>query len=83
VYTMNLTTDTNKPPIILTREDARALELKLNVTSKKHLWSSIGDMLYAYHTRKSGAKTSIVLTDEQYEFLSKLMLVSADTCNLY
>jgi len=55
----------------LSRAEALALELKLNVSSKKHLWKTIGDQLYDYHIgrRSSG---DVVVANDQMEFLKKL-----------
>ena len=63
-------------PIVLTEDEARALEQKLNVTSKGRIWSHIGDILYDY-----SPQTNLQLTGKQYEFLSILMSKkSEDEC---
>jgi hypothetical protein len=53
-------------------KEATALELKLNVTSKGHLWKAIGDDLFAIGTNKETAKTRVVVNTEQFEFLKML-----------
>ena len=55
----------------VTREEAIALELKLNVTRYRKIWVAIGDILYAFGTGRY-AKNTINVTTEQYQFLEIL-----------
>jgi hypothetical protein len=54
----------------LTRDDARDLELKLNVTSKGRTWASLGSALFDFHSTGNPAITDI--TPEQFLFLELL-----------
>ena len=78
---MELHSETRQQPIIqLTREEARELELRLNVTSKGERWSHIGDILYDYSS--SNKKGYILLTDKQYEFIGILLKKKSwEECN--
>jgi hypothetical protein len=60
----------------LKREECTPLELKLNVTSKGHTWSHIGDILYEYGGGWTD-KASITVTEEQYAFLLTLQARSS------
>ena len=51
------------------REEARDLELKLNVTSKGHLWKHIGDVLFDFMSERVPVSTRLVVTTEQLAFL--------------
>lgn len=54
----------------LTRDDARDLELKLNVTSKGRTWASLGNTLFDFHSTGKSATTDISV--EQFLFLELL-----------
>jgi hypothetical protein len=56
----------------LSRDEARDLELKLNVSSKGHLWSAIGTALFDFHSVGSTKPIYYTVTAEQYEFLELL-----------
>ena len=70
----------NRSPLLLTTAEAIQLELKLNVTSNGRLWSNIGDALYNFGTKKATAASKIVVTDEQYDFLTRIQSLSSDDC---
>ena len=57
----------------LTPEKSIQLELCLNVTKYGNTWSHIGDALYKYGTEKNNTKTEMLVTDEQFTFLSFLL----------
>lgn len=65
-----LTITCNDQTMILGRDDARDLELKLNVSSKGRLWVSLGDSLFEFHS--TGVSAKINVTKEQFEFLELL-----------
>ena len=69
---MELLSETGKPQITLTRPQCTSLELKLNVSSKGKLWRHIGDYLFEVGSAQKD-KSSILLTDEQYDFMSILL----------
>lgn len=71
-HRMELLSETGRPTITLTARDSIDMELKLNVTSKGKTWSHIGDILYDFGSGKKGATASILLTDEQYDFVEVL-----------
>ena len=79
---MELHSETRQQPIIqLTRDEARELELRFNVTSKGELWSHIGDILYDYSARN--IKGYILLTEKQYEFIGILLKKKSwEECNM-
>ena len=54
----------------LSRDDARDLELKLNVTSKGRTWASLGNTLFEFHSIGKSFTTDI--TVEQFTFLELL-----------
>ena len=54
------------------RQDAIALELKLNVTQYGHPWKHIGDVLYNYGVGKTDAVTDFVVTGTQLSYLKML-----------
>jgi len=58
--------------IIDKRQDAIALELKLNVTQYCHHWKHIGDVLYNYGINRADALTDFVVTNEQLSYLKML-----------
>jgi len=64
--------------IELNKEDARDLELKLNVTSKGHAWSYIGDALYNF--QPDIYTDNFVVTTEELNFLKKIMLLTKEQC---
>jgi hypothetical protein len=53
-------------------QDAIDLELKLNVTQYGKKWSSIGDVLFNWGSRKLGAITNYFVTSEQLTYLKML-----------
>ena len=69
---MELLSETGQPTITLSRPDCTSLELKLNVSSKGKLWRHIGDYLFEVGTAKKNTG-SVLLTDEQYAFISLLL----------
>jgi hypothetical protein len=64
--------------IELNKEDARDLELKLNVTSKGHIWSYIGDALFNFHPNVY--TDNFVVTTEELNFLKKIILLTKEQC---
>ena len=60
----------------LNQEEARDLELKLNVTSKSSLWRHLGDTFYNFHTSIS-KDIEMNVTEEEYEFLQRLLLFAS------
>ena len=65
--------------IIVNAEQARSLELKLNVTSKGREWIEIGDCLFAYHTGNVSTE-ELRATLEQYVFLRRVTELTLDEC---
>ena len=63
--------DYDKLKFNLTKDEARSLELKLNVSSMGHPWKEIGDYLYNFYTGHKVDNTYVAST-EQMEFLIKL-----------
>ena len=55
----------------LNSEQAREMELKLNTTTKGHIWKEIGDYLFDFHTGKTD-NTIHYITLEQFKFLNEL-----------
>lgn len=53
-------------------QDAIDLELKLNVTKYGKKWSSIGDVLFDWGSRKHGAVDNYVVSSEQLAYLKML-----------
>ena len=64
-------TDTNES-FEITKDEARMLELKLNVSKNGKRWSHIGDALFNYI---AGEDTVITVTTDQYMFLRMLYIV--------
>jgi len=62
----------NEDRILLDKEEAGTLELKLNVSSKGHEWKHIGDALFAVKTESRDALSRFVITKEQLMFLKLL-----------
>lgn len=58
--------------ILVDKDEAGSLELKLNVTSKGHEWKLIGDALFAVKTESRDAQSRLVVTKEQLAFLKVL-----------
>jgi len=56
--------------LVLSREDARDLELKLNVSYYGHEWSAIGTALFDFHSKNVEGYLEVV--PEQLTFLKKL-----------
>jgi len=63
----------------LNSEQAREMELKLNITTKARIWKEIGDYLYDFHIGKTD-NTIHHITLEQFNFLNKLFKYSFDEC---
>jgi hypothetical protein len=66
--------------IELKKEDARDLELKLNVTSKGHTWNYIGDALFNFHTETQIYTEAYVVTTEELNFLNKIIRLTKEQC---
>jgi hypothetical protein len=65
----------------LSRDNARELELKLNVSSKGHLWSALGTALFDFHSVGSAKPIYYTVTTEQYQFLEVLRTKAGyDSC---
>ena len=64
---MIITDDTDR--LLVNREEARDLELKLNVTSKGRLWRPIGDVLFDFMSERIPVSTRLLVTTEQLAFL--------------
>lgn len=58
--------------IVLSRQDAIQLELKLNVSSKGHELKDIGDILYNFGSSRTDDSIHTV-NNYVFEFLEKLM----------
>lgn len=58
--------------LTLEKDDARELELKLNVSYYGHDWISIGDALFEFHSSGSSSSSQLEVTTEQLAFLKKL-----------
>ena len=56
--------------LLLKRNESINLELKLNVSSYGHTWSSIGDQLYNFGIGKD--ITEILVNSYQFNYLKKL-----------
>ena len=61
----------------LNSEQAHEMELKLNITTKGHIWKKIGDYLYDFHIGKTN-NTIHHITLEQFNFLKNLSKYSFD-----
>ena len=60
--------------LVLSREDARDLELKLNVSYYGHEWSAIGNALFDFHSTGAVAVAApLEVLVEQFAFLKKLL----------
>jgi len=57
----------------LDEKECIALELKLNVSSKGHVWSHIGTYLYEYGTGQPKALSTITVEPAQFTFLCQLL----------
>jgi hypothetical protein len=68
---LNITDTTNS--FMVDEKTAIDLELKLNVTKYAHTWKSIGDVLYDFGARKPNAINNLIVTTEQYDYLTMLM----------
>ena len=64
--------------IKLTKADTWVLELKLNVTSKGHTWSHIGDALFNF--QPDFYTDDFVVTTEQLAFLNKIIRLTKEQC---
>jgi hypothetical protein len=53
------------------REEARQMELKLNVSQYGREWKEIGDILFDYHAKD--INKGLLVTDEQFDFLKNLI----------
>ena len=65
--------------ILVNTEQARSLELKLNVSSKGREWIKIGDCLFAFHTGDAQTE-ELCVTQEQYVFLKRVRELALDEC---
>jgi hypothetical protein len=63
----------------LNSEQAREMELKLNITTKARTWKEIGDYLYDFHIGKTD-NTIHHITLEQFNFLNNLSKYSFNEC---
>ena len=52
------------------REEARQMELKLNVSQYGREWKEIGDILFNYHAKD--INKGLLVTDKQFYFLQTL-----------
>ena len=73
---LSITCALTKQTFAVTQEEARELELKLNVTLKGGMLRSIGDELYNFHTIAT-KDTVLNVTDEEYLFLKRLNAMSS------
>jgi hypothetical protein len=62
--------------IELTKDEAKNLERKLNVTTKGHTWLDIGDYLFSYYNGDS-ILPYYVITLEQYNTLNLLIYTNS------
>ena len=62
----------DKQTLYVNKEQARQLELKLNVSSKGREWIDVGDQLFAFHTGDV-KEQELIVTEEQFLFLKKLL----------
>jgi hypothetical protein len=60
-------------------DEVRALEIKLNVTSKSIAWRKIGDFLYDYHIGRTPDLPTPILKVDTEQFLFLLRLISMPT----
>ena len=74
-------TDRNRS-FMLNTEESLDLELKLNVTQYGHHWKSIGDVLYD-HAIKKISDYNLIVTNEQYNFLEKLLTMTKKECESF
>ena len=58
--------------ILMDKQEAGTMELKLNVSSKGHLWKHLGDAFFAVKTESPDAPSRLVITKEQMAFLKTL-----------
>jgi hypothetical protein len=56
----------------LTPQDAINIELCLNVTTVGHTWKHIGDALYNFGSKQSNADTTLMVSENQFNFLNQL-----------
>lgn len=63
----------------LNSEEARSMELKLNVTRKCNIWREIGDYLFDFHIGRTD-NTIHHITLEQFIFLNNLSKYSFNEC---
>lgn len=73
---LTVTCALTKQTFAVTQEEARELELKLNVTSRGSVLRSIGDELYNFHTNAI-KDTVLPVTDDEYLFLKRLNAMSS------
>ena len=74
-YNLYIDTYDTRGKLILNRDEARSLELKLNVSSKGREWSDIGQHLFDYHSTYKCF--SIKVNEEQMIFLKKLDAIAS------
>ena len=75
-----LTLTTGYESMSLTHRDAIDLELCLNVTKVGRAWIQIGDALFNFGTNNSDAKTKLMVSEQQFNFLQLLKTKTWETC---
>ena len=75
-----LTLTTGYESMSLTPREAVDLELCLNVTKVGRAWIHIGDALFNFGTNKSDAKTKLMVSEQQFNFLQLLKTKTWETC---
>ncbi len=65
--------------MIINADQARSLELKLNVTSKGHEWKHIGDCLFTFHTGSVNTE-ELCVTYDQYVCLKRIAELTLEEC---
>ena len=68
-----LLTDNSGNAYMLKKDEALAMELKLNTSPYKWQWREIGDKLYNYSIDKEELK-ELIVTTEQFKYLIQLIL---------
>ena len=67
-----LLTDHSGNSYMLKKDEALAMELKLNISPYKWKWKEIGDKLYNYAIDKEELK-ELIVTTEQFKYLIQLL----------
>jgi len=79
LHKMLTLTTSSKQVMNLTRDDARDLELKLNVSSKGRSWNILGNNLFEFHS--IGKPTTLEIPVEQFVFLELLQTkIGTESC---